>query len=436
MALGVVLVLSVVAAVVVVVVVLTRPEEPYVWQDLVFEEPAVGIVLVRFPRNPFVQSGVDWLGDEPVALARVGGRPTSGPPQPEELAVIDPARKIGYHVVEPPHAAPQDLLPFRMETFVPPTPLASSLHRRILYLLPSQGRHNEPFLRLAARPWDSVARSFTSLFQADPLGHFAEDPDFFPGSCTGVTVNPADGHTACLILADRESPERNYLAERDVRDSPLGRVQTRITTRDAAITDALYSPDGARIAYVRRDWSDTTEVWVVRAGGSEMSGAKCLEGVFDVAAMAFAPGGLGLVVATKADGVPENTLHFIDMSSDPPSVAEMGAGRISQLPWHPSGQFLLAAALDTEGQSQICMIDGTPPFGRKPLTQVAAGGLTEEAEIPEFGPSISRDGRWAAGRLIIGAENTLVFFDVERLLREPIAAPAPSPSPGGTRRQD
>jgi hypothetical protein len=83
-------------------------------------------------------------------------------------------------------------------------------------------------------------------------------------------------------------------------------------------------------------------------------------------------------------------------------VARLGAGRLTQESWHPSGRYLVVTAEDEEtGGPQLAGLSVEAPHSRQALTRFEEGVL--------LGGAVSRDGRWVAAALGTGE---IAFLDL------------------------
>ena len=419
------------------VVVMTRRDPPLRYRRSVFREPDPGIILVRFPDAAYVSSDVDWVGRRPVVAVRVVAAGRQGSTQRETLALIDVENRRVYELRRPAPAPALGKTTLFTQTYVPETPRTSRLHDCLLVSAPAnEGPSGTPCVHLLAQKWNAAKPKRKPVFSSDPLGARPDDARYYPGTCLGAAVNPADGCTVCLTLAARETSTLQFLAERDIRWEGPGDISSRITTRGAPITAARYSPDGSRIAYLRAKSTGGTELWVVRSGGAEVAGAKLVEGLLTACSFAFSPDSRCIVVSLPTAGAPDNLLKLIELAGAPPRITDIGQGRISRAPWHPSGEFLLTMTEDTEGLDQLWAVRATPPYDRRQLTQLCL----DEEPAPDrkerpAGPAVSRDGQWAAARLAPQSPNTLVLLDLDRLMRQPrhgdVTLPPGAPAQSG-----
>lgn len=395
-----------------------------------FFEPDPGLVLLRFPEADTVRSEMDWIGGRETLAVRVveGGQ--------ERLAMVDLARRRVSLVEEPP--APASLKPsdFFTTTYVPKVPLGSRLRGRLLLTEAVETVPGAPCMRLMAQPWNAARPDPAPLFVWDPVGGQTDASQCCLDPCLGAEINPADGTTVCLTLATREPPVRQYLVERDTDLQHLGEVSPCITTPGEAILAVRYSPDGSRIAYVRARADGGTELWVVRPGNEEVGGIKLIEGdAIGASSFAFGPDSRCIAVSLPVQGQRERALKVIDFSGETPEVVDLGPGRISRAPWHPNGEFMLALVEDDTGRDELWVVYTEPPYERTRLTDPALGGeASPDREERPAGPVVSRDGRWAVGRLAPESPNTIVFIRLDRLMREPLPSEASPPAPSSPER--
>ncbi|MDQ1255842.1 MAG: eukaryotic-like serine/threonine-protein kinase, partial [Candidatus Hydrogenedentes bacterium] len=290
-----------------------------------------GVKTVHFPADAAVQNDLDWIGDASVAVARVRGFDGMHPGPMKSLAMIDVDKGAVYRFDGPGAGRPGSDRAI-LQTEVPATPARSPFHNCLLWILP-QGEG----VQVLAQSWNGAKPRPDPLFSAGPAGTSKGD---YAGRCYGAAASP-DGHTLCLTLDAGDSPGKQFLAERDVRSKPLGQIGPRITVLGDEIAGVRYAPGGGRIAYLRKSGERDWELRVVRPGGVEMDGIKLASGAFEPSSYAFSPNGNAIVVATPGSDR-DNRLTLFDLERDPPQPADLGLGRISGSPWHPSGEYLLA----------------------------------------------------------------------------------------------
>jgi len=219
-----------------------------------------------------------------------------------------------------------------------------------------------------------------------------------------ASIHP-DGRTLCLLLYD-SGEGASYLVQRDTRWSALDRVGPRLTGPGAAIVpgSVQYSPDGALVAYVRRESATTSQLWVVAPDGRESNGQCFATGA--LGAYSFSPDGRRIALSIGEGEKARTSLVPLAAGGAPVDLAGCS---VSSECWHPSGSHLIVTASDEEtGAVQLWRVDARRPDRRSRLTAFPNGVLP--------GAAVSRDGRWAAVAAYTGNGPVLVFVDLGALM--------------------
>jgi len=305
------------------------------------------------------------------------------------------------------------------QSYVPSTPRRSTMHRRMAVLgRVSSHRPGIHFLCVGMQSWRARERDGETLFLSDPSGVCANDFRYYQGVCTEVAVHPS-GERLCLTLFERGAQDRPFLAERILDAMPPNRVEPVLIPACRRLRAARYDPTGSRLAYLCDSSEGVTELCVVRADGAGNGEQRIAQGELTASSFAFAPDGRRLVVSVPSkEG--DNELLLLDLEREPAESIKLGPGNISRLPWHPTGEFLIVVADDQGGCNQLWVVMAEPPYERRQLTHLECAKPAKDAvgERPA-GPAISRDGQWVVARPVQGDYSALVFFDLERLMKQP-----------------
>ena len=383
------------------------------------------LVMVPLPGGQWRVRGVRWVGDRSVAVVAVEGPPGSAAQGAQGLLAVDVEAEHVYSV----HAPSGAILdagfgaagePGRAFGAIPSAPEDSPLHEATL--IEARGRAGDrepgPVLILAQR-WNEAASRSNVLYAASASGWNPRGFAPWSGVESGAAIVKPGGRTLCLLLNDPRTGG-NYLAERDVHWRSLDRVGPRLTTSGEPIIPSTiqYSPDGSRVAYMRRRGPDEQQLWVVASDGLDIDGKPIAIGQLSEAA-AFSPDGARIAVGVVGDE-PGGPARLLLANVDGGAIEdEAGPGRVRAESWHPAGQYLVVAAPEEEtGQDQLWAVDAQPPYRRTPLTKLASGILD--------GGGVARNGRWTVAVVESGNGHALVFVDLSVRLCTAVT------HPGGT----
>ncbi|MCH8204673.1 MAG: serine/threonine-protein kinase [Candidatus Hydrogenedentes bacterium] len=353
---------------------------------------------------------VSWVGKKPVALLEVRGVRGSLTQDLSGLLAVDPIAEevLSLHAPAP---ATKARTPFATRTAgsftieIPPMPEDAPLLDS--FLVHARGSTARPIITLAQR-WDSATPELEVLFRATEkewLGPSASQWD--PGPIAQVALSP-DGHTLCMLLYDEEARD-GYLVERDVRAKPLHYVGDRRTTvADIVPTSLQYSPNGSRIAYLRRTYGDELELWLLAANGAERNGHRLATGITSEI-FAFSPDGKHIAVVMRDGRFGQPQVSLLDARLGEID-ARFGPGRLSREAWHPTGRYFAFVAEDEASalkSQQLYAAFAEPPYPKSQITFIDKGLDGDYA--------LSRDGEWAAA---VGGDvqvPTLFFFELAKL---------------------
>ena len=361
-----------------------------------FESLGPGVKRLYIFADGYELGRLSWVGDQPVVLLEVHGM-TGGLTQDlKGLLAIDP---VGEEVLSlhPPGSPTEARMMFTPQTAgsftfeIPSMPQGAPLSDS--FLVHVRGSSLRPIITLAQQ-WDSAAPDLSVLFRASEeqwIGPSGSQWD--PGPTAQIVLSP-DGHTLCMMLYDEEMG-LSYLVERDVRMRPLPRLGERRTTLGSDIVpeSLQYSPNGSRIAYLRRAYGNEFELWLLTANGLEQNGHRLTGGITSEA-FAFSPDGkrIAVVMRNETSGLPE--IRLLDARNGEVE-AFFGPGTLSREAWHPSGRFFLLVAEDpsfdlaeTTRPRQLYAALAAAPYTKTQIT------FTEQGVSGDY--AVSREGAWAA----------------------------------------
>jgi predicted Ser/Thr protein kinase len=380
-----------------------------VFEDLAFSRQSNGLVLAPLPSGIWSVKHLRWAGAQPVLLVEVEGPANTLYEGARGVLAMDPENET-IRSVRAPSSPLIDAEFWRMGLpgggleALPSMPENTPWHDA----MPLQGRADPghaPQTAVAQR-WHESAPRLVPLFATGPETWPPQHGAPWEASEAGGLVLKPDGFTACLLL-DAPGPGGNYLAEHDARAPDRTHTAPRLTSPGAPILPGTvqYSPDGSRLAYMRRKNSQEQELWVVAADGSETDGKPLAVGKFEGRAV-FSPESDRVAVAQSgANGAQLLLLRIGDSEVE----AEPGPGKISPESWHPSGQYLVVAAPDAStGQDQLWAVETDPPYRRRAITRFAEGVLE--------GGAVARDGRWVATVSDTAQGQVLVFVNLNTVL--------------------
>ena len=214
-----------------------------------------------------------------------------------------------------------------------------------------------------------------------------------------------------MLLYD-ESLGYGYLVERDVGDAPRHRTGKRRTTSGGEIVpeSIQYSPNGSKIAYLRRTFPGEFNMFLLPSRGVEQNGQRIAMGLTSEV-FAFSPDGQRVAVLMRGPGFDTPEICLFDVSFRE-VVARFGPGTLSREAWHPSGRYFTFVAETLEAPQsylvqpsrQLYAALAEAPYTMKQVTYVNKGVSGSYA--------LSRDGRWVAA--IIGGARVpgLLLFEL------------------------
>lgn len=382
--------------------------------DAAFAEQGNGFILASLPSGSWAVTGLHWAGEHPVLLVEVEGPAGTTLEGARGVLAIDPEGRT-VRSVRAPSSAILDAEYWRMDLAggglgpVPAAPEGTPL--RDMFFLQGNAARQRPdgaSFCLVGQRWDEAMSRSRPLFDAEGCLWPPRRGTPWEAMETGDAAPKPDGVTACLLL-DTAGAGGNYLVEHDLRWKERTRMGARLTSPGAPILPGTvqYSPDGSRLAYMRRRNSQEQELWTVACDGREVDGKPLAIGRFEGQAV-FSPEGDRLAVGrTGADGPHLMLLRIGDSAVE----AEPGPGKIITESWHPSGQYLVVAAPDPEtGREQLWAVETDSPYRRRAITRFAEGVRTAGA--------VARDGRWAAtvtdteqGQIVVFVNLNTVLFN-------------------------
>jgi len=351
-------------------------------------------IWVQLPAAHWMVETMSWVGDQEVALVSVVGRPGTAYDGSAGVLAVDAESREVWSVGAPIGPLFDSglscgrlvrLAPGAMPASQSATPLANA------FVVPffsagADGGEGYGLVQALAQSWEDATPGDELLFQMDasvvapPSAHerWSVAPPTVP-----VAIHP-NGHTVALVLYDLASGS-HYIAERDVRWRDPARIGRRLTTTDTLIGASLrYSENGERLAYMRGDSSEEQSLWVIDTRESTPNGVPVATG--QLRGYTFSPDGARVAVTHLRDGEPH--ILFADTTRGR-IEGSGGPGRCDAASWHPTMDFLVVQAPDSEtGAPQLWRLDTMAPYTRSRLTQLEAG-----AQQPA---SLSRSGRWMA----------------------------------------
>ena len=388
--------------------------------DFAFSQRGPGILTVPLPSEQWSVTSLHWVGRQPVVVAELEGRPGTASHGARGLLAVNPEDETMYSM-RPPLGPVTDSaywrarVPGHASRAVPAVSVNSPWSEALLvqaYSTPGRGQHAS-VLTLAQR-WNEAEPRAQALFSADVSQW---NPRILaPWSLheAGDAVASPNGRTLCLLLYD-PTEGTNYLTQRDTQWRSLKRTGPRLTTPGAPIVPKSihYAPDGRRIAYQRQRNPLDRELWLVAADGSEGNGRRLATGRLETP-VAFSPDG-DLLAATL--NKPDTTEIILIRVDDGAVAVRLGPGYVSSECWHPSGNFLIATARDTEtGYDQLWGIEARAPYRRHLLSRFEYG--------LSHGAALGRDSRWAVAMAHTVNGPVLAFFDLSALVFATPAAEA------------
>ncbi|MBN2311722.1 MAG: serine/threonine-protein kinase, partial [Candidatus Hydrogenedentes bacterium] len=315
-----------------------------VMENVVFEDAGRGGLEARLLADGYRVADLSWVANSSVVVARVEGVPGSLTHGASALVAVDPDAEECRELQQPtgPGLDPDydaiGPVACRLSR-IPPAPRGTPLNECLLVYASQFDRGARHTILLPQRWRDAVPRQQVLYRTEAPPAHFAAllEPD---AGCAAAVPRP-DGLTLCLVVAG-PGGHGHYLAERDVNWADPERIGVPVTSADGLIVpeSVHYSPSGGAIAYIR-ERERTRELHVVRRGGVEIDGRQLAAGPIGTHC-AFSPDGRFVAFEMQSAQGPGSELYTVSVLEDA-DVTRLGPGQLGKEPWHPSGQFLLAA---------------------------------------------------------------------------------------------
>ncbi len=218
------------------------------------------------------------------------------------------------------------------------------------------------------------------------------------GPAAALAVHPGGERVA---LAYDVGSEDGWVLHEVGMDNPGGNVSELLA--GAPVTALAYSPDGGRLACVRRAAAGGSELVLLEPGGGGDAGTVLLRGAVSLSAAAFRPDG-GALCAALGTGE-DATIQIVGLERGVSPVA-LGPGDTAQ--WHPQGGLVLTLAPDHAGNRQLFAVRTAAPYTRTQLTHLV-GGVSRLA-------AFSEDGQYALSAR--PDEPTLVIVALSGVLQE------------------
>jgi len=155
-----------------------------------------------------------------------------------------------------------------------------------------------------------------------------------------------------------------------------GGAATRITTGFANDVSPVFSPDGARIAFVSNR-SGNRDIWIVSAGGGEPT--RVTDDPGDDIDPAWSPDGTRLAFASSRGG--PLLLYQVTLNDKQAYMITAGTGADRRPAWSPDGS-LLAFESTRDGKRHVWLV---PPEGGEPR-RAAPQELNREESSPTWMP--------------------------------------------------
>ena len=377
-----------------------------------FQRVTPGVTSMSLYTDGYALGPIHWVGDRGVAIVEVLGLAGGLTQGMSGLISVDPAAEAA-HSLRPPGGgvnAPSQALQMAgvfglsMPRIPPDSALADS------FLVHTMMDGARPHVTLAQR-WDAASPDPRILYQASTAAWSGQARSQWHAKETARAVVSPDGNTLCLVIFEEEQGHVQ-LVERDLRESPPHRVGASRTTIGANVIpeSVQYSPDGNKIAYLRRKENSEAELWLLAANNVERNGHHLVSGVAS-ATFSFSPDGrwIAALVRRRASSAPQVVLLDARLGE---VVAEYGPGRVSAEAWHPSSsQFVYAAGVASEDSGparlQLHRANAEPPYESYQITGVKQG-VTDHY-------SVSRDGTWLAVAALGTKVPTLMFYQWDAL---------------------
>jgi serine/threonine protein kinase len=306
--------------------------------------------------------GVDklaWLGQEGVLVAQTHGLRGTLADGATGLLSIDVLGASVMSLSAPPRtskstSSAQAKLITTSLSIAADAPESSPLHGSIPVFAPG----NEPDTAvLLSQQWGSATPRTQVLFAA-------------PRAATenaAVALSPSGQHI-CAALFDEESGT-HYLVEHEIESEDPASSVPRTLSRTGIFPESVqYTPDGARIAYTRRNTLGEVELWMLRSGATDLDGRRIVSGL--------APGPLSF----------DSTTHFVALQtySDINGaevalldlqtgliIATYGPGTVAPQAWMPSGEEFIFAGPASD--PQLMLASAVPPYTVRRGTSIPNG---------------------------------------------------------------
>jgi len=208
-----------------------------------------------------------------------------------------------------------------------------------------------------------------------------------------VAFDPVGTHL-CAALLDPDTGAY-YLAERALDAEDPAIFLRRSSPGVEILPDSLrYTPDGSRIAYLRRNGIGQADLWLMRSGGTDVDGRRIASHLAD-GPLAFDPQGRFAALRAFTDtGDIEVALLDIKVGS---ILATYGPGTISPQAWTSEGdQFVF---LTEDAAPQLMLASATESFDARRITSIPNGlgpayALTPDgaqvavASLGEYSPTL------------------------------------------------
>ena len=175
----------------------------------------------------------------------------------------------------------------------------------------------------------------------------------FVGDAQAKKRPPAPAPVQGPIIAftsSRDGNEEIYKMNED------GSNQNNLTNNAASDTQAAVSPDGTKIAFVRRDYDATdtkAEIYVMNADGSNQRNVT--KNPAEDSAPAWSPDGTHIAFTTNRDGNSEVYTMDADTGDNQENVTKHPA-RDGEPSWSPDGSTIVFTT-DRDGNNEIYIID-------------------------------------------------------------------------------
>lgn len=182
-----------------------------------------------------------------------------------------------------------------------------------------------------------------------------------------VAVAPSGQHL-CAALFDEESGTY-YLVEYEIKSEDAATSVPRSLPRIGIVPESVqYTPDGARIAYLRRNTLGEVELWMLRSGSTDLDGRRIASGLAS-SPLAFDPTTHFAALQTYSD-INGAEVALLDLQTGL-IVATYGPGTIAPQAWMPNGEDFIFAG--PEPDPQIMLASAVPPYTVRRVTNIPNG---------------------------------------------------------------